>query len=133
MRFVLSVFCGLIAVFSLPAAANDLTQTVIERAGQPVEVRGTQSRVVGFFSEADDRLDVTLLISGHAPGPVLRTGARLVEGQRFSMQRRIGTGGNHETVMIRRQGDIILLSISSGRQQAPVAAAFRARLATAKE
>ncbi|MEM9761273.1 MAG: hypothetical protein AAF968_01970 [Pseudomonadota bacterium] len=85
---------------------------MISKAGEPVEVRGKLSRVLGFFDREGDRIAVTFFISGNARGPVLRGGARLADGQRYSLQRK--ANGRAETVEIRRHGDEIILSVSSG-------------------
>lgn len=128
MRFVVVLlFCSLAA--TSPAVAGDVpVQTaVLSKPGEPVEVRGPLSRVVGFFDRAGDRLAVTLFVSGNARGPVLRAGARLADGQRYTVQRE-GAGGA-ETVEIYREGAEVVLSISSGLRHARAAEASSAQLA----
>ncbi|MEL6769176.1 MAG: hypothetical protein AAFP17_18500 [Pseudomonadota bacterium] len=110
---VLTIVLAMLAFFSPAVAGERLVQSaVISKPGDPVEVRGTLSRVLGFFDRQGDRLAVTFFISGNARGPVLRGGARLADGQRYSLQRE--AAGRAETVEIRRRGDEIVLSVSSG-------------------
>lgn len=85
---------------------------VISKPGEPIEVRGTLSRIVGYFDRQGDRLAVTVFISGNVRGQVLRGSASLADGQRYSLQRE-GAGGA-ETIDIRRRGDRVVLSVSSG-------------------
>jgi hypothetical protein len=96
-------------------------RTVLTRAGEPGEVRGPLSRIVGLFEREGDRLRVTLSVTGHAPGQVMRTGALLVDGQRLTL-RHGGTGrGAGEIVEIRRRGAAVVLSVSAGSGSARAA------------
>jgi len=112
MRVLVIVWACLVLVAPATAGERLVQSAVISKAGEPVEVRGTLSRVLGFFDRQGDRIAVTFFISGNSRGQVLRGGARLADGQRYSLQR--AAHGTAETVEIRRRGDVIVLSVSSG-------------------
>ncbi|MEM6677002.1 MAG: hypothetical protein AAF675_03925 [Pseudomonadota bacterium] len=110
LRVVAASLACLFFFVAFPAGAGDrVGNTIVMTApGSPVELQRYGSRVTGFFQKDGDRLDVILLVA--ANGRVLRTGARLVDGQHLALRQ----PRNGEIVEIRRVADTVEVTIAKG-------------------
>lgn len=106
-----------VAFLSTPVAAGDsvVAEATLNAPGETVEVRGSSTRVIAFYREDGQALDVALVMMPEVGNAnLLRSGASLVNGASLSLRlSALAAGTAPETVTVRRRGANVHLTLTT--------------------